>query len=407
MSEWKEYRIKDLVHYTGSGTTPQSTDERYYSEEGYSWINTGDLNNDIVSSTKFKITDVAIKENPTLRFYPKGTIVEAMYGATIGKVGMIDMTSTVNQACCAIVPNLKTISPKFLLSYLISYKDELIRESNGSTQPNVNQDTVRRIPVFMPSLTEQNRIVSYLDTKTSAIDSRISLLEQKCEAYERLKKSIINDVITRGLNPDVKMKDSGVEWIGEFPEHWVIKRFKEFASTQKGKQTDYLDEQIEGSDIVLTVETLRQDVPSFYNYALVYDKAQQCTAGDIVVIWDGAGVGEFLKAKKGVLSSTIAKINVDKRKILTEYLWLWRYNIEYELKSKPTGMGVPHLNPTILNNFLLPIPPIKEQQDILDLLNKKVRYLDSAISILNAQIEKYKLLKRSLINEVITGQREV
>ena len=86
-----------------------------------------------------------------------------------------------------------------------------------------------RVPIVLPSIADQSRIVSYLDTKTSTIDSRISVLEQKRDAYGRLKKSIINDAVTHGLNPKVKMKDSGVDWIGEIPEHWERRRLKDFA----------------------------------------------------------------------------------------------------------------------------------------------------------------------------------
>jgi len=286
-----------------------------------------------------------------------------------------------NAACATMtgVAGLKRISPLFMRTY----------------------------EVDLPSIADQSRIAKYLDTKTSAIDSRISVLEQKRDAYGRLKKSIINDAVTHGLNPNVKTKDSGVEWIGEIPEHWEVKRFKEFAYTTKGKQTEYLDEQVEGSEIVLTVETLRQDIPTFFNYAIMPDKKQYCTTDDLVVIWDGAGVGELLRAKDGILSSTIAKVTVDETKVLKEYLWLWRYKIEYTLKSIPTGMGIPHLNPTLLNNFMIPVPPLAEQKEIINVLSKQTEKLSDAITLLNAQIEKYKLLKRSLINEVITGQRAV
>lgn len=408
MSEWKDTRLKSLlkaplVYGLNVSSEEERTDwPRYIRITDFDDYN--NLSNETFLSLPFDIAkDAWLKD---------GDMLFARSGATAGKTFLY--TELPFGACYAgylirARLNRKEVLPKYVSYYTKSWEYEIWKERVNiqTTIRNISADKYNQLPLAIPTLEVQSRIVSYLDAKTSAIDSRISLLEQKCEAYERLKKSIINDVITRGLNSNVKMKDSGVEWIGEIPEHWEIKRFKEFASTQKGKQTDYLDEQIDGSDIVLTVETLRQDVPSFYNYAIVSDKVQHCTTDDIVVIWDGAGVGEFLRAKDGVLSSTIAKIIVDEKQVLKEYLWLWRYKIEYVLKSIPTGIGIPHLNPTLLNNYLLPIPPIKEQIDIINKVTGRVENIDSAISILNAQIEKYKLLKRSLINEVITGQRKV
>lgn len=407
MSEWKELRIKDFS-IMGSGSTPKSTNEKYYVGGVHPWLNTADVQDCVISEPQNYITDLALQECNGLDFYPEDTVLLAMYGGgTIGNVGLMTFSSTLNQACCAMMVNKKRVLPKFLFYKLNAHKEEIISNGCGATQVNLSQGQIARFSFLFPDLEAQSRIVSYLDTKTSAIDSRISVLEQKRDAYGRLKKSIINDAVTHGLNPKVKMKDSGVDWIGEIPEHWEVKRFKEFAYTTKGKQTEYLDEQVEGSEIVLTVETLRQDIPTFFNYAIMPDKKQYCTTDDLVVIWDGAGVGELLRAKDGILSSTIAKVTVDEAKVLKEYLWLWRYKIEYTLKSIPTGMGIPHLNPTLLNNFMIPVPPLAEQKEIINVLSKQTEKLSDAITLLNAQIEKYKLLKRSLINEVITGQRAV
>lgn len=187
-----------------------------------------------MSSSKQQISDFALKDYPTLRFYPKGTIIEAMYGATIGKVGMLGMDATVNQACCAMVIDRNKAIPNFVLYYLVYYKPQLIKESFGGTQPNVNQFKVSNIVIRIPPLETQQKIITYLDTKLSEIDHQVSLLTSKRDAYLRLKKSIINHVVTHGLNPNVKMKDSGIEWIGEVPEHWEVKRMKELSAIGSG-----------------------------------------------------------------------------------------------------------------------------------------------------------------------------
>ena len=144
MNEWKEYRIKDIASI-GSGTTPSSNVERFYDPEEYHWINTGDFNDSEVFGGKQMISKAAISEIPTLRFYPKDTVLVAMYGASIGKVGMLKVEATVNQACCAIIPNKKKVLPYFLFYAFIDYKESLISKSFGGTQPNVSQKIISNL----------------------------------------------------------------------------------------------------------------------------------------------------------------------------------------------------------------------------------------------------------------------
>lgn len=103
---WETIKLSRVYSYIGSGTTPLSSQEDYYSEEGYNWLQTGDLNNGLITQTSKKITKKAIDEC-RMKFYPKHSVVIAMYGATIGKVGLLDLESTTNQACCVISPTQK------------------------------------------------------------------------------------------------------------------------------------------------------------------------------------------------------------------------------------------------------------------------------------------------------------
>ena len=289
--------------------------------------------------------------------------------------------------------------------YKVEYRLKSIPTGMGI--PHLNPTLLNNFKIAIPPIEEQRAIADYLDEKTAEIDKQISLLEQKQNAYEKLKRSLINQVVTRGLNKDVPLKDSGIDWIGKIPAHWEVKRFKAFAKTIKGKSYDTRNEPFDGSYKVLSVECLRQDEAQFYDYVFVDDENQICTSNDIVVIWDGAGVGEFLKAKDGVLSSTIAKIQLTNKSVILPYLWHWRYKVEYRLKSIPTGMGIPHLNPTLLNNFKIAIPPIEEQQAIADYLDEKTAEIDEQISNIDKKINTYKRLKQSLIDEVVTGKRKI
>ena len=404
-AHWDVKRIKDIA-YLGSGTTPKSSNEKYY-DGTHPWLITGDVQNRLIERNENFITDLALADIPNLKLYPAKTVLLAMYGGgTIGNVGLMTYPAYINQACCAMIPK-SGIYEKYLFYYLRTKYSRIISTGVGGTQINLSQNKIAAYPIAVPPFKEQQTIADYLDKKTAEIDKQITALEKKSDAYQRLKRSLISEVVTRGLNPTAELKDSGIEWIGEIPEHWEIDRVKSFAKTIKGKSCDYLSDPTTDCYQVLSVESLRQDECQFYDYVKVDDDSQICSPDDIVVIWDGAGVGEFLRAKNGALSSTIAKVKFTSKKVLPKYFWYWRYKIEYRLKSIPTGMGIPHLNPNLLNNYKIAIPPLMEQQAIADYLDKKTAEIDSNISVISSKIDAYKRLKQSLIDEVVTGKRRI
>lgn len=406
MIVWKKYRLKDICSYIGSGTTPKSSNSKYYDNGIYNWVNTGDLNNGIVSNSKQQITDSALKDFPTLRFYPKGTIIEAMYGATIGKVGMLDMNATVNQACCAMIVDRNKAIPNFVLYYLLYYKPQLLKESFGGTQPNVNQFKVSNIAISIPSREEQQRIVTYLDTKLSEIDHQVSLLTSKRDAYLRLKKSIINHAVTCGLNPNVKMKDSDIEWIGEVPEYWEVKRLKDIVKLMKGRTPEDLTFE-EISYPYLTMDYLRNRSGKEILYPQKTAGLLKIDAGEIIVLWDGANAGEFILSKEGYLGSTMAVFLCDCKIVDKNYLYYLLKSVEKHSKYFANGTTIPHFDSLAIMNHQYALPPLHEQRAIATYLDDKCAKIDTIVSNLDKQISRYADLKRSLIDEVITGKRAV
>lgn len=384
-NDWEEKRIKDISHLqSGNGITSDDIDHiglyPVYGGNGLrgytdNYTNDGDY------------------------------VLIGRQGALCGNINYAKDKFYASEHAVVVYPYCKDENTIWLGETLRAAN--LNRLSASAAQPGLAVSALNFVKIPYPPESQRERIGEYLDEKCSEIDGQVALLEKKRDAYARLKVSVINKVVTHGLNPDVSMRPSGIDWIGDIPAHWSLKRFKEFAYTIKGKGSDYLDEPTTETDIVLTLEVLRQERPNFYNYAIVADRDQHCTKDDLVIIWDGAGVGEFLRAKDGVLSSTIAKINVDESKVLKDYLWQWRYMIEYRLKKIPTGMGIPHLNPTLLNQYLLAVPPLAEQRAIAEYLDKKCGEIDAVEENLDKQIDAYKRLKKSLINEVVTGKRAV
>ena len=414
MIVWKKYRLKDICSYIGSGTTPKSSNSKYYDNGIYNWVNTGDLNNGIVSNSKQQITDSALKDFPTLRFYPKGTIIEAMYGATIGKVGMLDMNATVNQACCAMIVDRNKAIPNFVLYYLLYYKPQLLKESFGGTQPNVNQFKVSNIAISIPSREEQQRIVTYLDTKLSEIDHQVSLLTSKRDAYLRLKKSIINHAVTHGLDPNVKMKDSGIEWIGEVPEHWEVKRMKDICDyISRGSTPDYVDEDYQK---VMNQGTFSKGWidESNIRYTKVGKSGAHIKKGDLLMASTGGGVlGKILyfdSIDENYYADSHVTIMRNSKGINSMKFLFYHFSLRFDEINATMTKG--STNQTELQRYELlshnvAIPPLPEQRAIATYLDDKCAKIDTIVSNLGKQISRYADLKLSLIDEVITGKRAV
>ena len=196
-----------------------------------------------------------------------------------------------------------------------------------------------------------------------------------------------------------KYKESGTQWIGEIPKDWNLERFKIRFKYQKGKIPENLDE-INGEGFLpyLSMDYLRGNSEEVY-----YSndpKALKVKEGDLLLLWDGSNAGEFVKSKKGYLSSTMVKLNIEK--INPHYSWYLCTAFEPMLKDLTIGMGIPHVNGHTLGNVRITIPPIEEQISITNFLDKKTSEIEDLISKNKKLINLEKEKRVALINHVIT-----
>lgn len=192
---WAIRKVAQIFHGIGSGTTPTSGSNKYYSEDGVNWLQTGDLNDGNINDTSKKITTTALTDFSSLKIYPKGSIVIAMYGATIGKLGKLNIETTTNQACC-VLPKSNEIDNDFAFYVFWAGKRALINSAYGGGQPNISQDTIKSFKFALPPLSEQQAIADYLDKKCAVIDGLKAKLTKKRETLTELRQSIISEVVT-------------------------------------------------------------------------------------------------------------------------------------------------------------------------------------------------------------------
>ena len=291
---------------------------------------------------------------------------------------------------------------------------ELLRVMNlnqyslSAAQPGLSVEKIKRLYLpFIPCEKEQLQLANFIKSRNQAINKKIKLLQEKISIYKEYRKSLINETVTKGLDKNVSLKDSRIEWIGEIPEHWEIKRFKHFAKTIKGKNLTTAETYFEKSLPLITLEYLRNDSVKHPTFAYSNDTSLKVSNEDLIIVWDGAAVGEIIRAKEGYLSSTIAKIEVNKKRFSSRYFYHLRDMIDYTVKQIPTGMGIPHLNPNLLKNFDCPYPPLEEQIEIAEFLDHKTEVIDKIVGNVKKQIKTLKELRKTLINDVVTGKIKV
>lgn len=290
----------------------------------------------------------------------------------------------------------------------------LNRLSMTAAQPGLAVSTLNIQFIPYPPRKERIRIANYLAEKCTEIDTQVSLLISKRDAYLRLKKSIINHAVTRGLNPNVKMKDSGIEWIGEVPEHWEVKRMKDICalspnikSCSEYEYGSYLPmeglrlDQIETSDEL--VSTLQGKYTPFEDNDLLVAKVTPCFENGNIAIAKGLTNGV------GFGSSEIFVLRANKYNNI-RFLFYMSLSSKFQDKACATMCGVgglKRISPLFMKTYIMAIPPSTEQRAIATYLDDKCAKIDTIVSNLDKQISRYADLKRSLIDEVITGKRAV
>ena len=194
-SNWDKRKISNLFTLIGSGTTPTSSDLKYYDDGEIPWLNTGDLNDGYLYTPKNKITSHALNDYSTLKMYPEDTLIVAMYGATIGKLGITTYKTTTNQACCAL-SNPKNCITKFIFYWFYGNKTEIINLSRGAGQPNISQNIIKNLILFIPPLHEQQAIAEFLDEKVERVDQAIEQKQTLIKQLEEYKQSLIYECVT-------------------------------------------------------------------------------------------------------------------------------------------------------------------------------------------------------------------
>lgn len=332
-----------------------------------------------------------------------------LQNVSTSRVGLAHATGLVSPAYIVLHANeeiLPAFAEKFYL--MMWYREIFNSLGDNGVRSSLNVSDLLNIPVCYPKIEEQIFLTNYLDTKCSEIDATAEDIQKEIDLLEEYKKSVITEAVTKGLNPDAEMKDSGVEWIGEIPKHWEIIRIGYILGEIDRRSITGMEESLSVSQVLGVVPSSQIAVPSTAS-TMVGQKIVE--PGELVLNKLKAHLGVcFVSNYKGLVSPDYAvyKANEKVKSKLLEYVFhtascIW----EFKKYITGVGQGLSRLYTKDLFRINVALPDMLEQQQIVSYLDSKCSEIDSLIADKKRQLDILADYKKSLIYEYVTGKKEV
>lgn len=418
-SEWEEKRVKDIFRLV---TDKAAADNDHELLSLYTSIGVKPRKDLDARGNKASSTD-------GYWLVKKGDIIVNKLLAWMGSVGVSDYDGVTSPAYDILRKKTKMLDERYF-SYLFRTdiaKKIFKKNSRGIMDMRLRLyfDKLGAITVPVPPFATQQAIASYIDTKTSQIDREVDLLSQKVIQYGKLKQSLINETVTRGLDKSVPTKNSGVEWIGKIPSHWEIKRMKELGYLYSGlagkSGSDFTDNNINSAKFIPFVNIANNFYLSLneLKYVIIFPDEKQniIKKNDLFFLMSSEDFADLGKSSLLLetpsspiyLNSFCKGFRFLKSHINPRYINYFLHCSECRLALSNEGRGFTRINLRMdkINDLFTCLPPLKEQYTISDFLDKQSENIDAIVNTINTKIATLKDLRNSLINDVVTGKIKV
>ena len=414
-ADWKVIKNKYLLSLLYSGGTPSVSNNDFYCFEGGTpFVSISDMSTvDYVLSTQKRLTDSGLKDK-NLKVLPIGTILYSIY-ATVGAVSELKIAAAISQAMLALQVNSK-VDKSFYKYNLAAMKDYIFSNANGNTQFNLNTEKVKNFYFVLPNVATQHHIANYLDRKCAEIDAIIAKQQQIIEKLKEYKLSVITEAVTKGLDPNVPMKDSGVEWIGKVPENWQLSHIGNLVEMGSGgtpdrKKTEYWENgnipwmssgEINNEYIYSTIEQITE-------LGLQNSNAKILPVNTVMLGLIGQGKTKGLAAilkNEVCCNQNLAYLIADEKFLHYRYLF-YCFKAMYFYMRGLVGESQAGIYSYFLKKLYIPLPDTERQIKISDYLDAKCKAIKTTIAVRESIIERFTDYKRTLIYEIVTGKREV
>lgn len=359
------------------------------------------------------------KANELKSFYTQPNDFLITSRGTIGRAAILPNTADMgilHPCLIALRLNRSKVLDKWLLYFINDtdcFRTGIQLASNATTIEVIYTETLKKSLVAIPSIPEQEQIAKYLDWKCGEVDRIVEVRERQIKLLGELRTSVISRAVTRGLNPNAALKDSGIDWIGQIPEHWEVRRIKSFCIVKRGASPRPIDDEKYFDDNGEFAWVRIADASASKKYLL-------STTQKLSSLGASLSVKRFPDDIFLSIAGTVGKAIITKIKCCIHDGFVWFKNLNYnsELLYYIFESGQPYLglgkmgtqlnlNTDTVGNIPIPYMSNDEQQQIADYLDKKTAEIDSTINKFKVQIDKLKEYRQALITEVVTGKIDV
>jgi type I restriction enzyme S subunit len=412
---WETKTIKRLFKVY-NGSTPKSSEPIYW-DGAIPWVtpeDLGELSSNEIDNTKRNITEAGYSSCGTT-MVPVGSLVLSTR-APIGHLAIAQVDLCTNQGCRSLVP-YGNISHNFGFYVLYSARQELVSFGQGSTFMELGKSKLEAVSLALPSIEEQQAIADYLDAETAHIDQLVEKKKRLIALLEEQRTAMITQAVTKGLNPDVEIKDSGVEWLGEIPEHWDVTKLKYACSKSAIYGANATNDSYSNTGLRFLRTSdiddrgnLLEDSAIYIDPTLVADYI--LNNGDILLSRSGTLGRSFVYDSNihGACSYAGYLVRfVPNNKLIPKFAFYFTKSRVFSdwLQTSAIQSTIGNINGQKYANMPIPISPIQEQQTIADYLDKETARIDNLINKINQAIEKLQEYRSALITAAVTGKIDV
>ena len=417
----EEWRVRPIKHIVETPVTdgPHETPVLY--ETGIPFLS-AEAVKDGVLDFNYKRGYISLKDHDRFKkkISPKkDDIFIVKSGATTGNVGIVNTDEIFDiWSPLALIRCNKTLAiQKYIYFYLLStlFKSQVEFNWSFGTQQNIGMGVIERIKVILPPVSEQQKIVEVLDKKTAQLDKAKALLEEQIQKLKDYRASLIYETVTKGLDKNVPMKDSGIDWIGQVPQGWIVKRLKDYVDFQTGttppqsigvnqerkgvcwfKPGDFSDESIDltSAENYITSEIINQQKLSVYPEKTIL----------VVGIASIGKVGYSENSSYSNQQITALKVI---GQIFPKYLAYFMFSSGQYIRETALYTVVPIINNQYLSSLKIVLPNLEEQESIVEYLDRQIMQINKMIVIKNEQIKNINKQRQTLIYDYVTGKRRV
>ena len=427
---WCWTRLENVANW-GSGGTPSRKHPEYY-QGNIPWIKTGELKDDFIYDAEEHISEEAISKS-NAKLFPVNTVVLAMYGATIGKAGIMGCELATNQACACGVSN-ESINYRFLFEYIKSQKDGFIASGKGGAQPNISQQIIKSYPIPLPPLPEQKRIVYRIESLFSKLEEAKEKIQQVLDGAEMRKAAILHKAFTGELtktwrreNNITTTDDVNREKLSkeceeydipyEIPDEWRWVTFNEVCTfigsgvTPKGGQAVYTDSGIPfiRSQNVLNGKLDLSDVAYISDEINEKMKRTQIIGGETLLNITGASIGRscYVPQEQSVGNVNQHVCILRFKNYINGYipqLWLNSPKMQEFINFNQVGQTRQALNFKQIRGIYFPLPPLQEQLEMVRIIKYEINKLDVVCNSLANIAVRIDTMKKSILAKAFRGE---